>query len=71
MANFPHRHAYSASLHHPMSIRAIDPVCPQAILAMSVTPFSSGMLYATNILSINCNNTLFRSELNAEHAGES
>ena len=32
VANFLHGHVYSASLHYPMSIGAIDPVCPQAIL---------------------------------------
>ena len=71
MANFSHRHVYSASLHNPMSIMAIDPVCPQAILPMRVTLFHSGMLRVTNISSINGNDTLFCSELNGEHAGES
>ena len=71
MANFSHRHVYSASLHYPISIMAIDPVCPQAILPMRVTLFPSGMLRVTNIPSINGNDTLFRSELNGERAGES
>ena len=71
MANFSHRHVYSASLHYPMSIMAIDPVCPQAILPMRVTLFPSGMLCVTNIPSINGNDTLFCSELNGKHAGES
>ena len=69
MAKFPHRHAYSVSLQYPMSARAIDPVCPQAILPMRVTLFPSGMLCVTNIMSINCNNTVFCSESNLEHAG--
>ena len=38
VASFSHRHVYSASLHHPKSIRAIDSVCPQAILATTVMP---------------------------------
>ena len=71
MANFSHRHVYSASLHHPMSIRTIDPVCPRAILPMRVTLFPSGMLRVINIPSINGNDTLFGSQLNGEHAGES
>ena len=54
-----------------MSIIAIDPICPQAISAMSVTLFPSEILCATNIPSINCNNTLFGLDLNEEHAGES
>ena len=71
MANFSHRHVYSASLHYPMSIGLIDPVCPQAILAMSVTLFHCEMLCVTNIPSIKCNSTLFCSELNGKQAGES
>ena len=71
MANFSHRHVYTDSLHYPMSVRAIDLVCPQAILPMRVTLFPSGMLCVTNIPSINCNDTSFSSELNREHAGES
>ena len=71
MANFSHRHVYSASLHHPMSIMAIDPVCPQAILPMRVTLFPSGMLCVTNIPSINDKDTSFCSELNGKHAAES
>ena len=55
VANFSHRHVYSASLSEPMSIRAIDQVCPQAILPMSVTLFPFGMLCVTNISSISCN----------------
>ena len=70
MATFSHRHAYSASLHCPISIRAIDPVCPQAILPMGVTLFSSGMLCVTNIPSINRNDILFCLKLNGEHTGE-
>ena len=70
MANFLHAHVYSASLHYPMSIRAIDSVCPQAVLAVSVTVFTSGTLCVTNIPSINCNITLLCSELNVEQAGE-
>ena len=70
MANFSHRHVYSASLHYPISIRAIDPVCAQVILAMSVTLFPSEILCVTNIPSINGNITPFCSELNGEHAGE-
>ena len=53
-----------------MPIRGIDSVCPQAILAMSVTLFTSGTLRVTNIPSISCNNTVFCSELSVEHAGE-
>ena len=53
-----------------MSISAIDPACPRAILAMSVM-LPSEMLCVTNISSINCNNTLFSLELNGEHVGES
>ena len=71
MANFSHRHVYSASLHYPMSIRAIDPVCPQAILPMLVTLFPSVMLCVTNIPSRHSNDTLLCSELNGEHAGKS
>ena len=47
-----------------MSVRAIDTVCPQAILPMRVTLFSSEMLFGTNIPSINCNDTSFCSGLN-------
>ena len=71
MATFSHRHVYSASLHYPMSIMAIDPVCPQAILPTRVTLFLSGILCVTNIPSINGNDTLFCSELNGAHDGES
>ena len=70
MANVLHRHVSSASLYYPMSIRAIGSVCPEAILAMSVTLFTSGTLCATNIPLINCNNALSFSELNGEHASE-
>ena len=44
VANFLHGHVYCASPHYPMSIRAIDPVCPQAILPPRVTLFPSGTL---------------------------
>ena len=71
MANFSYRHVYSAFLHYPVSIMAIDLVCPQAIFPMGLTLFSSGMLCVTNIPSINGNDTLFCSELNEKHAGES
>ena len=67
---FSHSHVYNACLHYPMPIRAIDSVCPQAILSMSVTLFTSGTLCVTNIPSINCNYTLCCSELNGENAGE-
>ena len=68
---FLHRHDYSASLHYPMTIMAIDPVCPQTILPLRVTLFPSGMLCVTNIPSINGNDTLFCLELSGEHAGKS
>ena len=42
-------------------------VCPQAILPIGVTLFTSGMLCVINIPS----RTLFCSKLNREHAGES
>ena len=71
MTNFSHRHIYRASLHYPMSIIAINPVWPQAILPMRVTQFLSGMPCVTNILTISNNDSLFCSELNGEHAGES
>ena len=71
MANSSHRHVYTASLHYPVSIRAIDAVYPQAILPMRVTLLPSGMLGVTNIRSINRNGTSFCSELNGEHAGGS
>ena len=71
MVNFPHGHAYSASLYYPMSLKDFDPVCPQAILAMSVALFPSGTLCVTNIPSIICSNIVFCSELNGELAGES
>ena len=32
-----------------MSIRAINPICPQVILPMRVTPFPYGMLNVRNI----------------------
>ena len=70
MATFLHGHVYSASLYYPMSIRVIDQVCPQAILPMTVTLFPPVMLCVTNIPSINGNDTLYCSELNAKHAGE-
>ena len=69
MANFSHRRVYSDSLHYPMSIMAIDPVCSQTILPIWVTLFPSGMICVTNILSINGNNTLFCSVLKGKHAG--
>ena len=70
MANFSHRHVYSASLYYPTSIKVIYVVCSQTILAMSVTLFTSGTLCVTNIPTINCNNTLCFLELNGEHAGK-
>ena len=70
MAIFSHKQVYSASLLHPMSIMGIDLVLPQKTLPMRVTLFPSGMLCATNIGSINGNDTLFYSEFNGEHAGE-
>ena len=70
VANFLHGHVYSASLHYPMSIGAIDLVCPQAILPMRVTLYPSGTLCVTYIPSRNCNDTLYCWELNGEHAGE-
>ena len=70
VANFAHEHVYSASLLYPMSIIAIDPVCPPKVLPMRVTLFPSGMPCVTNIPSINGNATLFRSELSRKHAGE-
>ena len=66
-----HIDVFHVSLHYPMSTRAIDPVCPQAILLMRAMLFPSGMLCVTNIPSRNCNDTLFSSELNRKHAGES
>ena len=56
-----------------MSIRAIDAVCPQAILPMKVTLFPSVMLCVTmnNIPLINGNDTSYCLELNGENAGES
>ena len=71
MVSFSHRHVYSAFLQYPMSIRAIESICPQAILLMSVTLFSSGMLGVTKITSINVNDTMFCLEFNGECAGES
>ena len=71
MAIFSRRYVYSASLHQQISVRAIDPVHPQAIFPMRVTLFLSGMLCVTNIPSVNCNDTSFSSELNGENAGES
>ena len=63
VAIFSHTHVYNTFIKYPMSIRAIDPVCPQAILLMRVTLFLSGVLCVTNIPSINCNDTfLFRIE---------
>ena len=70
MANVSHRHVYGAFLHYPMSIMAIDPVCPQAVLPMRVTLFHSGMLCVRNIPPINDKDTLYCSELNGEHASE-
>ena len=57
-------------LHYPMSARAIDTVCPKAILPMGVTLFPSMMLFVTNIPSTNGNDALFCSKLNGEYAGE-
>ena len=45
---FHNGHVYSASLHCPMSIRVIDPVCPQATLSLRVTLFHSGILCVAN-----------------------
>ena len=70
VVNFSRRCVYSASLYYPMSIRAIDQVCPQVILVMSLTLFPSVMIFVTNIPSTNCNNTLFCLEFNGGHAGE-
>ena len=70
MANFSQKYAYSTYLRYPMSIRANDPVCLQAILTMRVPLFPSGMLFVTSIMSINCNNTDFCFELNGEYTGE-
>ena len=69
MVNFLHGHVYSASLHNPISIRAIDPVCPQATLPMMVTRYPSGTLCVTYISSRNCNDTLYCLDLNVGHAG--
>ena len=66
VANFHKKHVYIASLHYPMSITAIGPVYPQAILPMMVTLFPSGMLRVTNIQSINGNDALLCSEVNGE-----
>ena len=71
MANFSSGHVYSASLYHPMSVRAIHSVCAQAILPLRVTLFPPGVLCVANIPSINVNDTLSFLELNGEHAGES
>ena len=54
---FLHGHVYSASLHYPMPVRAIDPVNPQAIFPMGVTLFPSGTLCAANISSRRFNHT--------------
>ena len=70
MTKFPHRHVYNASSQYRMSIGAIDSVCPQAILAMSVMLFTSWTLCVTNVPLINCTNTVFCLELNGEHDGE-
>ena len=70
MGNFSHRHVYIVCFYYPMSIMAIDPVLPQAILPIMVTLFPFGMVSVTNIPSINVNDTSFYSELNGEHAGE-
>ena len=70
VANFSLMHVYSASLHYPILVKAIDLVCPQAILPMGVTLFPSGTLCATNIPSINHNDTIFYSEMSEKHDGE-
>ena len=57
--NFSNGHVHCASLRYPISIRAIDSLCAQAILPMMVTLFLSGMLCVSNIPSRNCNDTLF------------
>ena len=68
--HLPNGYVYRASLHYPMSIRAIDPVCPQAILPMRVTLFHSGTLCVTRIPSRNCDDKLYCLELNGKHDGE-
>ena len=76
VANFSHGRVYSASLHYPVSISAIDPVCPQQIFLMRLTLFPSGTRYATNIPSINLiffyklQKNALSCWLNVEHAGE-
>ena len=70
VAIFSHRHLYSASLHYLMSIRAVDSVCPQAILVMIGRCSLPGQCASQNITSINCSSTLCCLELNWEHAGE-
>ena len=70
MTNLSNIHIYGASLQYPMSVRIIDPICPQTILSMRVMLFRSVILCVTNIPSINCNNTLFCSDLNGKHASE-
>ena len=71
MAIFSLGHVNSASLNYLISIKAIDLVCPQAILAMSVTLFPFGMSCVTKILSINRSYTLFCSKLCVKYVGES
>ena len=71
MANFLHEHVYGASLHYLMSIRTIDPVCPQAILPMLVTLYPSGTLCATNIPLRNNNDAYDFTELDGKYSGES
>ena len=71
VAIFSRRPVCNASLHYPMSIMATDPACPRAMFPMRVTLFPSGMLCVTNIPFINGNDTLYCSDLNGEHAGES
>ena len=54
-----------------MSIRANDPVCAQAIFAISVTLLPSRILCVTNIPLIECNHKLFWEELYWEQFGGS
>ena len=67
---FFHKGMFIVSLHYPMWIRAIDPVCPQAILPMKATLLPFGMLCVTIIPAINCSNTLLCLELSGKDAGK-
>ena len=44
VTHFSHRHVLGARLHYPMSIMAIGPVWPQAIIPTRLTMFPSRML---------------------------